>query len=320
MSTTPDTTYHRPVMLAECLEALQLRPDGRYVDVTFGGGGHSAAILEQLGPQGHLYAFDQDADAEQQAQKLIQGPYGNRFTFIRANFSQLYDELARRNALGIDGLLADLGVSSHQFDTPERGFSTRFDGPLDMRMNSEEGPSAADVVAEYSEAELHRIFGMYGEVTNARTLAKALVQARNAQAIQSIADLKKAIQSCVPRGKENKYLAQVFQALRLEVNDEMGVLQAMLTQTAQVLRPGGRLVVMSYHSLEDRLVKNYIGQGKFFGDAEKDLFGNVQRPFEAVTRKPVTASEEELKENNRSRSAKLRVAERNTLVAKPDGR
>ncbi|WP_400191699.1 16S rRNA (cytosine(1402)-N(4))-methyltransferase RsmH [Hymenobacter sp. B81] len=314
MSTTPDPTYHRPVMLAECLAALQLRPDGRYVDVTFGGGGHSAAILEQLGPDGHLYAFDQDADAEQQAQQLIRGPRGDRFTFIRANFSQLHDELGRRGALGLDGLLADLGVSSHQFDTPERGFSTRFDGPLDMRMNSEHGPSAADVVAQYSEAELHRIFGMYGEVTNARTLARTLAQARNARTIHTIADLKQAIQSCVPRGKENKYLAQVFQALRLEVNEEMEVLQALLTQSAQVLRPGGRLVVMSYHSLEDRLVKNYIGQGKFFGEAEKDLFGNVQRPFESVTRKPVTATEAELAQNNRARSAKLRVAERSSLM------
>jgi 16S rRNA (cytosine1402-N4)-methyltransferase len=317
---TPDTTYHRPVMLAECLEGLQLRPDGRYVDVTFGGGGHSAAILEKLGPSGHLYSFDQDADAEQQAQRLINGPYGNRFTFVRANFSQLQAELEQRGVSGVDGLLADLGVSSHQFDTAERGFSTRFDGPLDMRMNSEEGQSAAEVVAEYSEAELHRIFGMYGEVTNARTLARTLVQARNARAIRTIADLKQAIQNCVPRGRENKYLAQVFQALRLEVNDEMPVLQAMLEQTAAVLRPGGRLVVMSYHSLEDRLVKNFIASGKFFGDADKDLYGNVQRPFESVTRKPLTATEDELRLNNRARSAKLRVAERNSLDLKPHGR
>ena len=315
-----DTTYHRPVMLAECLAALQLRPDGHYVDVTFGGGGHSSAILEQLGPNGRLYAFDQDADAEAQAQRLLQGPYADRFTFIRANFGDLAEELHRDGAPAIDGLLADLGVSSHQFDTPERGFSTRFDGPLDMRMNPEAERSAADVVGEYSEAELHRIFGMYGEVTNARTLAKAVVLARNARPLRTIDDLKRAIQSCVPRGRENKYLAQVFQALRLEVNDELAVLQAMLEQTAEVLRPGGRLVVMSYHSLEDRLVKNYIAAGKFFGEATKDLYGNVQRPFEAVTRKPITASEEELQLNNRARSAKLRVAERTTLDVKPHAR
>ncbi|UYZ60909.1 16S rRNA (cytosine(1402)-N(4))-methyltransferase RsmH [Hymenobacter latericus] len=314
---TPNATYHRPVMLQECLDGLDLQPNGRYVDVTFGGGGHSWAILERLGPDGHLYSFDQDADAERQAQRLLAGPRADRFTFIRANFGELQAELERRGAAPVDGLLADLGVSSYQFDTPERGFSTRFDGPLDMRMNPDEGPTAADVVNEYGEAELHRIFGMYGEVTNARTLAKAVVQSRGGRGIETIADLKKAIASCTPRGKENKYLAQVFQALRIEVNNELTVLEAMLEQAAQVLRPGGRLVVMSYHSLEDRLVKNYLGTGKFFGEVEKDLFGNPQKPFEVLTRKPVTASEEELQLNNRARSAKLRVGVRNEFVIKP---
>ncbi len=309
MSTTPDyfndAAYHRPVMLRECLEALNLQPDSRYVDVTFGGGGHSARVLEHL-TTGHLYSFDQDADAEREAEKLARP----QFTFVRANFRDLYTELKNRNALPVDGLLADLGVSSHQFDTPERGFSTRFDGPLDMRMNAEDGPTAADIINDYSEADLHRIFGMYGEVTNARTLAQTVVSARRGQSIKTIAELKKAIASCTPRGKENKYLAQVFQALRIEANEEMDALQEMLLATAQVLRPGGRLVVMSYHSLEDRLVKNFMAKGKFFGEAEKDLFGNTNQPFDVVTRKPVEASAEEVATNSRARSAKLRVAVR----------
>ncbi|WP_426490900.1 16S rRNA (cytosine(1402)-N(4))-methyltransferase RsmH [Hymenobacter sp. 102] len=303
-----DTDYHRPVMLAECLEALQLQPGGRYVDVTFGGGGHSARILERLGPGGHLYSFDQDADAEQEAAKLARPG----FTFIRSNFRNLFSELKRHDALPVDGLLADLGVSSHQFDTPERGFSTRFDGPLDMRMNPEgDEPSAADIIADYSEAELHRIFGMYGEVTNARTLAATVVAARRGQSITTIGGLKKAIAPVTPRGKENKYLAQVFQALRIEANDEMAALREMLEQTAQVLRPGGRLVVMSYHSLEDRLVKNFLAKGKFYGEVEKDLFGRTNVPFEVLTRRPIEATAEEIALNSRARSAKLRVGIKN---------
>ena len=298
--------YHRPVMLAECLQALNLRPDGRYVDVTFGGGGHSKPILEKL-TTGHLYSFDQDADAEHQATALA----GSSFTFIRANFRDLEQELTTHRALPVDGLLADLGVSSHQFDTAERGFSTRFDGPLDMRMNPDADRTAAEVVAEYSEAELHRIFGMYGEVTNARTLASTLVGARRGQAVRTIGELKKAIAPCTPRGKENKYLAQVFQALRIEVNDELTALQEMLMQTAQVLRPGGRLVVMSYHSLEDRLVKNFMAKGKFFGEVEKDFYGHQHTPFTVLTRRPLEASAAEVAENSRARSAKLRIAERN---------
>lgn len=303
-----DTAYHRPVMLRECLEGLDLQPGGRYVDVTFGGGGHSARILERLQHPGHLYSFDQDADAEREAAQLARP----EFTFIRSNFRQLFQELKRHDALPVDGLLADLGVSSHQFDTPERGFSTRFDGPLDMRMDPDgEDASAADIINEYSEAELHRIFGMYGEVTNARTLANTVATARRGQSITTIASLKKAIAPCTPRGKENKYLAQVFQALRIEANDEMAALREMLEQTAQVLRPGGRLVVMSYHSLEDRLVKNFIAKGKFYGEVEKDLFGRSSVPFEALTRKPVEASPEEIALNSRARSAKLRIASKN---------
>ena len=313
MSTRPnDTAYHRPVMLAECLAGLDLVPDGRYVDVTFGGGGHSARILEQLS-KGQLYSFDQDEAAEREAAELA----SSQFTFIRANFRHLTAELTRRDARPVDGLLADLGVSSHQFDTAGRGFSTRFDGPLDMRMDPQDGTvaTAADVLNNYDEAALHRIFGMYGEVTNARTLAATVVQARRQRPLRTIQELKHAIQPVVARGKENKYLAQVFQALRIEVNDELTALQEMLTQTAQVLRPGGRLVVMSYHSLEDRLVKNFLSQGKFFGQAEKDLYGRVRLPFEALTRKPVEASADEIIHNSRARSAKLRIGVRTSIPA-----
>ncbi|GAC1370613.1 MAG: 16S rRNA (cytosine(1402)-N(4))-methyltransferase RsmH [Hymenobacter sp.] len=303
---TNDSAYHRPVMLAQCLAALNIQPGGRYVDVTFGGGGHSARILEKL-TTGHLYSFDQDADAEAEAHKLA----SPQFTFVKANFRDLITELQGVDALPVDGVLADLGVSSHQFDTPERGFSTRFDGPLDMRMDPEGTLTAADILNDYKEADLHRIFGMYGEVTNARTLALTVGAARRGHRLETIAELKQAIQPCTPRGKENKYLAQVFQALRIEVNREMQALQEMLLQTAEVLQPGGRLVVLSYHSLEDRLVKNFIAKGKFFGEVEKDFFGNESKPFEAVNRKPEEADAAEVALNSRARSAKLRVAIRN---------
>ncbi|MFD1469432.1 16S rRNA (cytosine(1402)-N(4))-methyltransferase RsmH [Hymenobacter caeli] len=301
-----DTAYHRPVLLAECLAGLDVQPAGRYVDVTFGGGGHSARILDGL-TTGHLYSFDQDADAEAEAARLAR----SQFTFVRANFRDLAAELRQRDALPVDGLLADLGVSSHQFDTPARGFSTRFDGPLDMRMDADQGPTAADVLNDYPEADLHRIFGMYGEVTNARTLAATVAQARRGRPLATSQDLKTAIQRVMPRGKENKYLAQVFQALRIEVNQEMQALQEMLLQTADVLRPGGRLVVLSYHSLEDRLAKNFIAKGKFFGEVEKDFFGHETKPFTALNRRPEEASAEEVSQNSRARSAKLRVAVRN---------
>jgi 16S rRNA (cytosine1402-N4)-methyltransferase len=260
-----------------------------------------------------LVAFDQDPDAARQAEQLRAEHPAAAFTFIASNFRHLAAGLAANGIDGLDGLLADLGVSSYQFDTPARGFSTRFDGPLDMRMNPTIGLSAADVVREYAETDLHRIFGMYGEITNARTLARAVVEARAAgQPLDTVAAFKRAIAGCVmPRGKENKYYAQVFQALRIEVNDEMGALTDLLTQAAAVLRPGGRLVVMSYHSLEDRLVKNILQHGKPWGDAEKDLYGNpVGVTFRPLTRKPVEADAAEVAHNPRARSSKLRIGER----------
>ena len=297
--------YHRPVLLEESVDAMAIQPDGVYVDVTFGGGGHSALIVSKL-TTGKLYSFDQDRDAEEQSKK-IESP---AFQFVRVNFRDIKKYLRLYKVNAVDAVLADLGVSSHQFDVPERGFSTRFDGPLDMRMNPEAGISAKDVVDSYSEEQLHRIFGIYGEVKNAKTLARTIVEQRSRKAIETIADFKQAIRGCTPKGKENKYLAQVFQALRIEVNDEMKALEEMLEQATDLLKPGGRLVVISYHSLEDRLVKNYIAKGKFFGEVEKDLFGNEKKPLDAVNRKPIVPSELELLQNSRSRSAKLRVAEK----------
>ncbi|QNF34283.1 16S rRNA (cytosine(1402)-N(4))-methyltransferase RsmH [Adhaeribacter swui] len=299
-------TYHVPVLLPESVEALAIKPGGTYVDVTFGGGGHSQYILNKLSDGARLFGFDQDKDAEQQAQAIA----NPAFTFVKANFRYLKKYLRLYGVKEVDGILADLGVSSHQFNVPERGFSTRFDGPLDMRMDPEAPLSAQQVLETYSEEELHRIFGMYGEVKNARTLARQIVMARSSQSMETIADFKKIIASLIPRGKENKYLAQVFQALRIEVNDELKALEEMLEQAAAVLKPGGRLVVISYHSLEDRLVKNFIAKGKFFGEVEKDLFGNEIKPLESVIRKPIVPSDKELQENNRSRSAKLRVAQK----------
>jgi 16S rRNA (cytosine1402-N4)-methyltransferase len=298
-------SYHQPVMLQESLDALAIDPAGVYVDLTFGGGGHSAAIVRHL-TTGHLYGFDQDRDAEQESRKLQEA----NFTFVRANFRFLKKFLRFYGVTAVDGILADLGVSSHQFNTAERGFSTRFDGPLDMRMDPDAPKTAREVVNTYSEGDLHRLFGMYGEVKNARTLAATLVAQRAGREISTIGELKEAIKPCIARGKENKYLAQVFQALRIEVNDEMKALEEMLAQAAEVLRPGGRLVVLSYHSLEDRLVKNFINKGKFFGEVEKDLYGNELKPLEAVTRKALVPSEEELIQNNRARSAKLRIGEK----------
>ena len=289
-------------MLRECMDGLAIRPEGTYVDVTFGGGGHSREILKSLGPDGRLIAFDQDADA----QKNI--PDDNRIIFIDQNFRYLKNYCRLHDAIPVDGILADLGVSSHQFDQPERGFSIRFDADLDMRMDQSSSLTAREVLNSYGEEQLHRIFGIYGEVKNARTLAKTIVTARLNSPIETMSQFREVIARLIPRGKENKYLAQVFQALRIEVNQELEALQEFLEQAAEVLAPGGRLVVMSYHSLEDRLVKNFINTGKFRGDAEKDFFGNTIKPLEAVTRKAVTATEDEIKQNNRARSAKLRVA------------
>ena len=297
--------YHQPVLLQESVAALAIKPEGTYVDVTFGGGGHSALIASQL-TTGKLFGFDQDTDAEKEAEKL-QSPV---FTFVKANFRYLKKYLRLYGVKQADGILADLGVSSYQFDTSTRGFSTRFDGPLDMRMDKEGTKTAKDILNNYAEEDLHKLFGIYGEVKNACTLARTIVLKRASQELETIGQFKEAIASCLPKGKENKYLAQVFQALRLEVNDEIKALEEMLLQTAEVLKPGGRLVVISYHSLEDRLVKNFIRNGKFFGEAEKDLFGNENKPLQAVLRKPLTPSATELQQNSRSRSAKLRVAEK----------
>ncbi len=304
----PTLAYHQPVLLAECLDALNLRPDGVYVDVTFGGGGHSQALLDRLGPTGRLLAFDQDADARANAKAFSD----KRFTFIEANFRHLKKYLRLYGINQVDGILADLGVSSHQLDEGARGFSTRFDGELDMRMNQDAPFSAKNVVNDYDEGKLHRIFGLYGEVKNARTLAGAVASARANRAIETAAHLKEIAWKLAPRGKEFKYLAQVFQAIRIEVNDELKALEEFLLQVPDVLAPGGRLVVMSYHSLEDRLVKNFINKGKFEGDVQKDLYGNDLKPLRPATRgQPIEASADEIARNNRARSAKLRIAEPN---------
>ena len=297
--------YHKPVMLRECIEGLHIEPDGNYVDVTFGGGGHSTEILKHLNG-GRLFAFDQDDDARIQAEKI-----SNRsLTFCQANFMHMKRYLKLNGVTQVNGILADLGISSHQIDSPERGFSTRFDGPLDMRMDQQGSATAATVLNEYSEEKLHKVLGMYGELKNARTAARLIAQYRVDRPLQKTTDLKQALQSAAPRGKENKYFAQVFQALRIEVNEEMKALEDFLHQCGEVIVPGGRLVVMSYHSLEDRMVKNYMAKGKMYGDVEKDFYGNEIRPFKPVNKKPIEATEAEVAENNRARSAKLRVAEK----------
>ena len=292
-------------MLQQCIEALQIRPDGNYVDATFGGGGHSREILKHL-TSGMLVAFDQDDDARREAEKI----QNRSLTFCHANFMYLKRYLKLSGITKVHGVLADLGVSSHQIDSAERGFSTRFDGPLDMRMDRSTSQTAAVVLNTYSEEDLHKIFGMYGELRNARTAARLIVQRRVQKEFERTEDLKYALKEVAPRGRENKYFAQVFQALRIEVNDEMKALENFLHQCGEVIEASGRLVVMSYHSLEDRMVKNYIQKGKVFGEVEKDFYGNVLKPFEAVNRKPLEATEAEIAGNKRARSARLRVAEK----------
>lgn len=299
------TTYHTPVMLQECIAGLNMKGDGIYVDVTFGGGGHSKELLKHLNT-GHLYGFDQDPDAKLNADKVE----ASTFTFVAANFRHLKKYLRLEGVTKVDGILADLGVSSHQFDTADRGFSIRFDGDLDMRMNPQVGSSAKDIINGYSPQELHRIFGEYGEVHNAKTLAAKIDSTRTNQKIDTVQQLLDILRPLAPRREENKYFAQVFQALRIEVNEELKVIEEFLTQAAEVLNPGGRLVVMSYHSLEDRLVKNFIQKGKFHGDVEKDLFGNEIKPLVAVNRKIIVPSDQEIAQNSRARSAKLRIAEK----------
>ncbi|MEQ6119059.1 16S rRNA (cytosine(1402)-N(4))-methyltransferase RsmH [Reichenbachiella sp. MALMAid0571] len=298
-------SYHTSIMLDECIEGLNIKENGIYVDLTFGGGGHSKAILEKL-KGGHLYAFDQDEDAGKNAQDID----SSSFTFIQSNFRYLKKYLKFYGVNKVDGILADLGVSSHQINEATRGFSTRFEGPLDMRMGQSTDKTAEQVLNEYSEQELHKILGMYGEVKNAKTLAAEIVRQRVNSPLRTIGDFKNILSRYASRGRENKYFAQVFQAVRIEVNEELKVLEEMLGQSEEVLKEGGRLAVMSFHSLEDRIVKNYVNKGKVHGDVEKDIFGNLLRPFQPVNKKPITAKEEELKLNNRARSAKLRVAEK----------
>jgi 16S rRNA (cytosine1402-N4)-methyltransferase len=297
--------YHKPVMLQECLEGLNIDPEGIYVDVTFGGGGHSLQILEKL-KGGRLIAFDQDEDAKEQAENIK----SRSFTFCQANFMHMKRYLKLNGVANVNGILADLGVSSHQIDSPSRGFSTRFDGPLDMRMNQSLSVTASQVLNEYNEDQLHKIFGMYGELKNAKTAARLIAQQRVNKPFIRTEDLKAGLHAISPRGKENKYFAQVFQALRIEVNEEMKALEDFLHQSGEIMEPGGRLVVMSYHSLEDRMVKNYMGKGKVFGDVEKDFYGNEIKPFKAISRKPIEASVGEVEQNSRARSAKLRIAEK----------
>ncbi|HWB63765.1 MAG TPA: 16S rRNA (cytosine(1402)-N(4))-methyltransferase RsmH, partial [Chitinophagales bacterium] len=295
--------YHTSVLLHECVEGLAIKPGGLYVDVTFGGGGHSKAILKRLGKKGKLIAFDQDEDA------LKNAPDDKRLTLIQANFRDMKRFLRLHEAMPVDGILADLGVSSWQFDTADRGFSYRFEGPLDMRMNKSAATTAANVLNGYDAERLQNMLGQYGEVRNAKTLAQAIVEARNTRPFETIADLK-AVAEQQAKGELMKYLSQVFQAIRIEVNDELGALKEFLIQSAEVLKPGGRLAVISFHSLEDRLVKNYMKHGAFEDEPVKDFFGRYELKFKPVTKKPVTAGEEELKNNPRSRSAKLRIAER----------
>lgn len=308
--------YHTPVMLDESISALVSNPSGTYADATFGGGGHTAELLSRLNEDGHVIAFDRDSDA---IDNRIDDP---RLTLVRADFRFIHNfvlDLAHKTgdkALGaklsggLDGILADLGVSSHQFDTAERGFSFRYDAPLDMRMNREGGKTAADVVNEYSQEDLERLLRIYGEVDNARKVAQLIVSARDKRGISTTGELDEAIRPSLPKFAEHKFLAKVYQALRIEVNHEMRSLEKFLEGAADTLRPGGRLVVITYHSLEDRMVKNFIKTGRADGKEEKDVFGNIHAPLKAVNRKPIQPQESEIASNTRARSAKLRIAEK----------
>jgi len=301
---TNNEAYHVPVMLNECLEGLSIHPDGTYVDVTFGGGGHSRAIFEQLSPKGRLIAFDQDPDAKK---NLWSAP---NFHFVPANFAFLKNHLRVMGIKEVDGILADLGVSSHQFDDGKRGFSIRGDEVLDMRMDQAGDLTAAGIIATYDEEQLAKIFRAYGELPNPYKAAVELVKQRKRKPVKTTGQLMEILLPFAPKFKDHKYFAQVFQALRIEVNQEMEVLEKFLLQTQEVLKLDGRLVVMSYHSLEDRMVKNLMKRGNIDGSIEKDFFGNVLKPFEEITRKPVSPTEEEIQRNTRARSARLRIAKR----------
>ena len=303
--TNNEDTYHVPVMLQPCLDGLNIRPDGTYIDVTFGGGGHSREIFKQLSPEGKLIVFDQDPDA------LANAWEAPNFHFIAANFSFLKNHLRMMKIDKVDGILADLGVSSHQFDAGNRGFSIRSNDPLDMRMNQKGEFSAYNVVNEYEEEDLIKILRKYGELTSPGKIAGTICRGRQKSPIQTTGELMDVLAPIAPKFKDHKFFAQVFQALRIEVNDEMEVLEKFLVQCPDVLAPGGRLVVMSYHSLEDRLVKNFMKRGHLDGSIEKDFFGNVLKPLTEITRKPISPSDEEIGLNSRARSAKLRIAERN---------
>ncbi|MBR6749147.1 MAG: 16S rRNA (cytosine(1402)-N(4))-methyltransferase RsmH [Bacteroidaceae bacterium] len=299
--------YHIPALFEECMSGLEIKPDGKYIDVTFGGGGHSRGILQHLGETGHLYSFDQDEDAQR---NIIED---ERFTFVYSNFKYLKNFMHYHGVEAVDGILADLGVSFHHFDDEERGFSFRFDAPLDMRMNKQASLTAAEILAGYSEERLAQLFSLYGELRNARRIAAAIVSARSKGTIRTTGELLELVSPFINRKQEKKELAQLFQALRIEVNNEMDSLRAMLRQAVELLKPGGRLVVITYHSLEDRIVKNFIKTGNVEGTVEKDFFGRVQTPLRAVNNKVIVPTEEEVERNPRARSAKLRIAEKGTM-------
>ena len=320
-------TYHVPVLLNDSIDGLDIKPTGIYVDVTFGGGGHSREILSRLGPKGHLYSFDQDADAERNLPQPLQGRgataegsagggvpesngTGGNFTFVRSNFRYLKNWMRYYGVEQIDGLLADLGVSSHHFDDENRGFSFRFDAPLDMRMNKRAGQTAADLVNKADERRLADIFYLYGELKTARRIASTLVKRRSERPILTTQDLIDTVQPLMAKDREKKDLARLFQALRIEVNHEMEALKEMLLAATELIRPGGRLVVITYHSLEDRIVKNVMRSGNVEGRVSSDFFGRIEKPFTTVNNKVITPSEEEQTANPRSRSAKLRIAEK----------
>lgn len=300
-----NNTYHIPVLRDACIDGLNINPDGIYVDATFGGGGHSRAIFEKLSSKGALYAVDQDQDA---LKNLWEAP---NFHFIQSNFSFLRNQLKLRGVSKVDGVLADLGVSSHQFDQGVRGFSIRNEGALDMRMNASANLNAADLLNESDEEELSSIFRKYGEIKNARRLAYELVKYRQSNALKTTKELISFLSKFAPKFKENRYYAQVFQAIRIEVNQEIKVLEDLLLQSKEIVAPGGRFVVLSYHSLEDRLVKNFFKKGNLEGELEKDFYGNPLKPFSEVNRKPIVPNNDEQELNSRSRSAKLRIGERN---------
>lgn len=299
---TENTVYHVPVMLDQCLSGLDINPGGTYVDVTFGGGGHSRAILLRLNNEGRLLGFDQDLDA------MARAPQDPRFTFVRSNFRYLHNFLRYYDALPVDGILADLGVSSHHLDEASRGFSFRFEAPLDMRMNQRATLTAAQVVNDYSEERLQTIFSLYGELPNSRRLAQAIVKARATEPLRTMQQLLAVATPLMPRQREKKELAKMMQALRMEVNHETEALQEMLEAAVEALKPGGRLVVMTYHSIEDRMVKNFMKSGNIEGKVETDLYGRSYAPLRMSPSKPITPDEREVEENPRSRSAKLRIA------------